>query len=169
MNIALIGMMGTMKTSVGKALAAATGMAFADSDEEFVREEGTTIAATFAERGEDYFRVRETDIVKRLASRVDTVISCGGGVPLKRENVEALRATATVVLLTASPERIFERTSCDDTRPLLCGGGLERIKSLCAERQPFYESAADFTVDTTDLLPGEAAELIVEKCITRDA
>ena len=169
MNIALIGMMGTMKTSVGKALAELTGMAFADSDDEFVREEGKSIADVFAAKGEEYFRERESGIIKRLAAGDNKVISCGGGVPLRRENVAALRATSVVVLLTATPERILERTSGDSSRPLLSGGGLDRIKSLCAARETFYKEAADFEIDTTDLVPGEVSRLIVRKCTMHNA
>lgn len=167
MNIALIGMMGTMKTSVGKELAALTGMEFADSDDEFVRAEGASIAEVFRTKGERYFRARETETVMALARRENTVVSCGGGVPLRRENVKALRSSCTVVLLTATPERIFERTAGDKARPLLSGGGLARIKTLCAERKAFYEAACDLTLDTTDLTPREAAARIAELLAAR--
>lgn len=169
MNIALIGMMGTMKTSVGKELAALTGLDFADSDDEFVRTEGASIAAVFQTKGERYFRARETEIVMALARREGTVISCGGGVPLRRENVKALRSSCVVVQLTATPERIRDRTAADGARPLLSGGGLARIKTLCAERKAFYEAACDFTVDTTDLTPREAAAQIVALLAARGA
>lgn len=164
MNIALIGMMGTMKTSVGKALAAMTGMTFTDSDDEFVREEGNTIANAFETKGEEYFRACETEIIKRLAAADGAVISCGGGVPLRKENTEALRATSVVVLLTATPERILERTSGDNSRPLLGDGGIERIKELCAKREACYKNASDFEVDTTDLIPDDVARIIIRTC-----
>lgn len=163
MNIALIGMMGTMKSSVGKELAKLTGMTLFDSDDEFVSEEGCSISDAFARKGEPYFRERERAIVKRLASEHNAIISCGGGVPLNSENVTALRASCVVVLLTATPECIFERTSGNSSRPLLAGGGLDRIKALCAERERFYAAAADIAVDTTARTPEPVAREIIEK------
>ncbi len=160
MNIALIGMMGTMKTSVGKALAKKTGMRFFDTDAEFVRREGRSISDAFAEDGEEYFREKEREIVGYAATLDNTVVSCGGGAPLARENAETLKRSCTVVLLTATAEKILERTS-GSSRPLLQGGGIERIRTLLRERRDKYEAAADFTVDTTDILPETAADIII--------
>lgn len=161
MNVALIGMPGTMKTTVGKALARLTGLTFTDSDDEFEREEGRTVADTFASCGEEYFRTRETEIIKRLASRDGLIISCGGGVPMREENVKALSARCVVVLLTATPEQIFERTGGRADRPLLAGGGVERVRELWEKRRDAYERAARLTLDTTSLSPEAAAEKII--------
>lgn len=166
MNIALIGMPGTMKTSVGKILAKTSGLRFRDTDDIFVREEKKTIAEVFQTKGEAYFREREAEIVRRVASETNVVISCGGGAVLREENVRALRASCTVVLLTATAECIAARTSENNARPLLRNGGIERIRALCAERAPAYASAADFVVDTTDLLPDFLATEIWNRCKT---
>lgn len=163
MNVALIGMMGTMKTSVGKALSEKTKMLLIDTDAEFEREEGRSISEVFALRGEEYFRAREAETVKRAAGRDGCVISCGGGVVLRSENVEVLRASCKVVLLTATAECILGRTSGGDSRPLLSGGGIERIKRIMNERDCAYRAAADYVVDTTDRVPQDVAEEIIEK------
>ena len=165
-NIALIGMMGTMKTSVGKRLAEKLGMTFVDTDAVFEREEGASIKDTFACKGEAYFRDCETAVLATACSGNGCVISCGGGVPLKEENVGILRRGAVVVLLTASPEKIYERTCGDDSRPLLCGGGPERVRLLCEQRWAAYERAADLTVDTTSADPDAAADEIIARLKT---
>ncbi|MBQ7226947.1 MAG: shikimate kinase [Clostridia bacterium] len=164
-NIALIGMMGTMKTSIGKLLAERTGKTFLDTDEMYEKAEGRTISETFDTDGEAYFRLKETEIVKKASSELNAVISCGGGVPLKSENVEALRASSIVVLLTATPECILKRTSVNDDRPLLRGGDLERIKKICADRKKAYESSADVSIDTTDKTPIDCLPLIEQELI----
>lgn len=161
MNIALIGMPGCMKTTVGKRLAALTGMTFVDTDEEFVRREGSAINRVFAEKGEAYFRACECDIVKEVCALDGRIISCGGGTPLNAECRKAL-GSCFVVRLTATAECIAARTGGDDTRPLLSGGGIERIKKLMAEREEYYAACADITVDTTDKDPDSIARYIRE-------
>ena len=161
MNIALIGMLGCMKTTVGKRLALLTGMDFVDTDAEFVRREGADISRTFAEKGEAYFRERERDIVKEVCAGDGKVISCGGGTPMNAECRSAL-AACYVVRLTATAECIAKRTCSDDTRPLLAGGGIGRIKQLMTEREGCYSACADLTVDTTDKDPDDIAAFIAE-------
>ncbi len=161
MNIALIGMMGTMKTSVGKVLAKKTNMRFLDTDAEYVKRSRMSINETFERKGEAFFREEERKIVKDAATESKAVIACGGGVPLDERNISALKASSKIVLLTATAERIYERTANNTSRPLLKNGGLERIKTLMAERKNAYESAADITVDTTDMLPEAVADRII--------
>ncbi|MCX6641899.1 MAG: shikimate kinase [Candidatus Bathyarchaeota archaeon] len=119
MNIALVGFMGTGKTTVGMLLAKILGIIYVDSDEEIIRISGCNIPDLFAEYGETRFREIETDTVLHLSQLDGVVISCGGGVAINPENVAILRTTSKVVLLTASPEEILQRTSGDRSRPLL--------------------------------------------------
>ena len=161
MNIALIGMPGCMKTTVGKRLAALTGMKFTDTDEMFETREGNTISSTFAEKGESYFREKERELVKEACRDDGQIISCGGGVPLSAECRKELE-NCRVVRLTATAECIAARTCGDDTRPLLSGGGTQRIKRMMAEREKYYAECADITVDTTDKDPDELARMIAE-------
>ena len=160
-NIFLVGMMGTMKTSIGKLLAQTLSMTFIDTDDEFEKEYRRRISEVFALEGEEYFRRRETEVVKRSAKSKNAVISCGGGVPLRDENVTAIKETGVIVLLTATPECILRRTHGSD-RPLLKGGDLERIKFILAERKDRYESCADIKIDTTDLTPDQCVPKIIE-------
>lgn len=160
MNIGLTGMPGTMKSTVGRELARLTGMELVDTDEVFEREEGDSISSTFERKGEEYFRAREREIVARECASEGRIISFGGGAPLSEENRAVIKRTCFCVRLTATPERIAERCCGNDTRPLLRGNTLERVKKLAAEREGCYADCACITIDTTDITPLEAAELI---------
>ena len=160
MNIGLIGMPGTMKSSVGKALSALTGMPLVDTDEEFEREEGRSISDVFETDGEAYFRARERAIVARVCGGDGAVISFGGGAPLDAGSRAEMKRGCLTVLLTATPECIAERCSHSDARPLLRGDMIGRVRRLLAERADVYAECADVTVDTTGIKPEEAAEEI---------
>ena len=166
MNVALIGMPGCMKTTVGKRLAALTGMKFADTDEMFEAREGSPISRVFAEKGESYFREKERGIVEEVCRGDGQVISCGGGAPLCAECRAAL-SSCYVVRLTATADCITERTCGNDSRPLLAGGGKERVERMMAEREKYYAECADLTVDTTDGDPETLARAIAEALKTK--
>ncbi len=152
-NILLAGYMGSGKTTVGKALAEKLGMAFLDTDEEIERREGRSIRTIFAEEGEEAFREMETGLLRELsASLVGTVVSTGGGIVLRRENRELMKATGRVFLLSASPEETFRRVKEDKNRPLLDSSGEEelrqRINLMLKERRAAYDAAADRVIET---------------------
>lgn len=167
MNIGLIGMPGTMKSTVGRELASMTGMELMDTDEIFEREEGASISDTFDSKGEAYFRRREKEIAERVCGGNGRIISFGGGTPVAECNRAVISRTCFVVRLTASPERIAERCSGDGSRPLLAGDVLANVRRLEAEREPYYSACSDITVDTTDLSPREAAEIILAEAAKR--
>jgi shikimate kinase len=98
------------------------------------------------------------------------VVSCGGGVPMREENVAAMRASGTVILLTARPEVILERVRDDHNRPLLEGHkDVPYISELMEQRRPKYEAAADITVDTSDLTIQEICNEILRQVYERQA
>lgn len=155
-NIVLCGFMGCGKTTVGKVLAKALNFEFADSDSFIEQKEGKSISEIFAENGEEYFRKAETQAVKELALKSDTVIATGGGAMLKTENANALKDKGFVVFLDVSPETVVKRLKDDATRPLLKRADRDRvIKELMSSRRPYYLTAADVTVnadgDATDI------------------
>lgn len=161
-NIALIGFMGTGKTTVGKLLAEKLGKGFIEVDELVAKRAGKPIPRIFKEDGEPRFRELEIELTKEAAEMKNKVISCGGGVVLNKINIDRLEENAIVILLTASSEVILKRTSDDNERPLLNSSSrLERIEELLEFREPFYKSAADLVIDTTELqINGVVSEII---------
>lgn len=151
-NIALIGFMGSGKSSVGKKLAAELNKNFVEVDDLITAHKGIPITQIFAEEGEISFRELEIEFVKKVAQQKNQVIVTGGGTVLNKINIDRLRQSSAVVYLTASPRIILQRVCNDTTRPLLnTEGQFERIKELLAFRKPYYERAADITVKTSRL------------------
>ena len=153
--------MGVGKSEVGRGLAAGLGMEFLDTDALIEAAEEKKIAQIFAEKGEEYFRGLETEVVKTLEDYDNFVISTGGGIVLREENVKMLKEIGPLVLLTSKPEVIFERLKDAKDRPLLeKGDKLENIKAILEKRDPIYEKVADLKVDTSSITPEKAVEEI---------
>lgn len=150
-NVALIGFMGTGKTAVGRMLAEKLHKCFVELDIFIEQNAGKTITEIFRE-GEISFREMEIAAVKEIAGVENQVIACGGGVVLNRINIDRLKQHAVIVYLTASPGTVLKRTDTDNKRPLLdTADRFTRIAELLRFRRPFYERAADITVNTTRL------------------
>lgn len=163
-NVYLIGFMGTGKSTVARNLAKKYHFHVAEMDEEIAEKEKKSIPQIFSEYGEAYFRNIETEYLKELQTVKNKVVSCGGGVFLREENVKLMKKSGEVVLLTASPEVIYERVKNDNSRPLLKGRKTkEAIKELMDERQKRYEEAADIIVSTDGKSPEEICEEIMKK------
>jgi shikimate kinase len=147
-NIALIGFMGTGKSSVGRILATQLGFDFIDTDALIEERTGKSVTDIFAQNGEAAFRQLERDVVMELSERKGTVISTGGGLAANVENLSALKETALVVCLWATPESIWERVRNQNHRPLLKDPDpLAKIRKLLAAREPFYRQA-DVLINT---------------------
>lgn len=141
-NIALIGFMGTGKSSVGQLVAAHLHFTFLDTDHVIEARAGKTISEIFAQQGEPAFRELERKIVGELMKRKKTVISTGGGLPANPDNLASLKTHSFVVCLWASPEKIWERVRNQTHRPLLNEADpLAKIRSLLEEREPYYRQA----------------------------
>ena len=160
-NVALIGFMGTGKTSTGQILAGKIGFSFVDADKSIENEYEMSISDMFITRGESWFRSVECQMLKRLTGRKNTVIATGGGAVENKESRDLLIDYCTIVCLTATPECILERTGRTDDRPLLAKLSeeekLEKIRELLKQRERYY-AIADYTLDTTELSPLQAAE-----------
>jgi shikimate kinase len=126
---------------------------------------GKSIPDIFQQDGETAFRELEIGVTEEVAKGKKQVIACGGGVVLNKINIDRLRNESTIVYLEASPQVILRRVS---------GGGAERplleaskraltIRELLRFRKPFYERAADITIDTSKLDIDPVAEQIIEK------
>ncbi|MBR3645477.1 MAG: type I 3-dehydroquinate dehydratase [Lachnospiraceae bacterium] len=148
-NIVLIGFMGTGKSTVSSALSKITGMNEVDVDKYIVEQQKRTIAQIFEEEGEQGFRTIETEALREIQKSKGQIISCGGGAVLKDENVNILKDGGIIVLLTASPEIVFDRVKDNTDRPLLNKDmSIEHIKKLMEQRRECYEAAADIKTDT---------------------
>jgi shikimate kinase len=147
-NLALIGFMGTGKSSVGWMVAELLHFTFLDTDELIVARAGKPITEIFAQQGEAAFRELEHKVVEELAGRTQTVVSTGGGVPVNPANLASLKTHALVVCLWASPEKIWENVRLQTHRPLVnVADPQARIRALLAEREPFYRQA-DVLINT---------------------
>ena len=139
-NIVLAGMPGSGKTTISKLLADSLGRELVDTDEYIIRMENRSIADIFATDGELYFRDLETKVCKELMTRTGLIISTGGGLILRPENVSALKRNGLIVYL----DRDITKIIAGNGRPL--AKSPEDIKRLYDERHEFYEKAADITV-----------------------
>lgn len=162
-NVALIGFMGTGKTVVGEVLAKELNMSFLEMDSFISAKAGRPIPEIFERDGEIGFRELEIEVAKRVARERRSVIACGGGVVLNWINIERLRESSVIVLLTASPTETLKRVSKEvGQRPLLEGqDALTRIRELLKLRQPFYTRAADITVRTSKHSVASVAKTII--------
>ena len=118
-TVVLVGMMGSGKTAIGKALSQALNVPFRDSDDEIVAAAQQSIAEIFTRDGEAFFRMRETEVISRLLTMTPGVLSTGGGAFLRGENREAIDADGVSVWLDAPLGLLWERVRGKDTRPLL--------------------------------------------------
>ena len=159
-NLALIGFMGTGKTSVGRLLAEQLRFEFLDTDELIQSRTGRTINDIFVQDGEPAFRELERQVVEELATRQQTVISTGGGLPTNPDNLAQLKRHALVVCLWTAPEKIWERVKNQSHRPLLhAADPQQKIRDLLAARAPFYRQA-DVLVNTDQRSAREVAQQI---------
>lgn len=162
-NIFLIGFMGAGKSTIARYLHRQHGMEWLEMDKEIERKEGMPISEIFCLRGEEYFRERETELLLSLADKENTVVSCGGGVPLRAYNVEAMKKSGIIVFLTARPETILERVKDSHERPLLEGHkDVEYIADLLSQRMGKYEAAADVLASTDGRAPEEIGKEILK-------
>ena len=162
-NIVLTGFMGTGKTAVGMELERILDMKLIDVDTEIEKSENVTINEIFKQFGEPRFREIETEMIRKLSSHKNAIISTGGGAVLKQENMEILRQNGVIVCLIATPETILNRTSKSNDRPLLkVENPFAKINELLNFRRPFYEKA-DIMIDTENKTPLQIAEEIIEK------
>ena len=164
-SIALIGFMGTGKTAVGKMVAERLGKEFIELDALIELKAGKSISEIFQQEGEVAFRELEIEVTKEVSGKKNAVIACGGGIVLNKINIDRLKKECQIVHLTASPGVILKRTATDEgERPLLEAANRDlTVKELLRFRKPFYERAADITIDTSTLDIDAVATQIVEE------
>jgi shikimate kinase len=163
-SIVLIGMMGAGKSSVGACLRRRTGLGLLDTDEMVASNFGMSIPEIFAEHGEKKFREAETEALRRVRTEEQTIIITGGGIVLRKENVEILKSQTAIVWLDADEETLFARASRKQNRPLLqTKNPRKTFSQILRTRRPLYTKIADIRVDTSVLTDEEVAVAILAK------
>lgn len=160
-NLALIGFMGTGKSSVGQAVAQQLGLTFLDTDQWIENHSGKSISRLFEEDGEAVFRRWESELVTELGHLRDHVFATGGGLGANPENLQSLKGYSLVVCLWASPEAVWQRVRHQTHRPLLQGPDAEtKVTRLLKEREPVY-GQADVLINTDHRTVREVAGQVV--------
>ena len=148
--VVLVGMPGSGKSTIARALSRRLQLALADSDQAIEQRLGCTIRSYFDSHGEAAFRDVEEAVIDELTRRgASLVLATGGGAVLRPINRQRLRERGTVIYLRSSPEQLFKRLRHDTKRPLLqVADPLKRLRALYDERDPLYRECAHFVVDT---------------------
>jgi len=144
--IFLIGFMGAGKTTLGNQLAEKLAYAFIDTDQHIEQKNGATVTQLFAEKGEDFFRAEERELLLSLKHETNLVVATGGGLPCFSDNMTVLNDIGITIYLDTSEETLFERLILEmEDRPLLEGMGEYELKIFIREklkeRLPFYQQA----------------------------
>ena len=168
----LIGYRGSGKTVVGRLLAGELRRPHVDTDVLIEDREGRSIAITFEQDGEAYFRGIESEVIAGLAPEVPTVISIGGGAVISEHNRKRLRGLGIVVWLQAAPEDLHRRIAADHESaasrpPLSTTDALTEVRTVLAQRGAWYEELADVEVDTTGKSPEEVTQMILRHLDTK--
>ena len=149
-TIALVGLMGAGKSSVGRRLAAALNLPFCDADEEIEKAAGRSISEIFAQYGEAQFRDGERRVIARLLDEPPHVLATGGGAFMNDETRELIKSKAVSVWLKADLDTLARRVSRKDNRPLLKGRDPKQaLSELAQARYPIY-AQADITIESGD-------------------
>ena len=158
-SVAIVGYMGSGKTTLGRLLAGATGLEFVDLDRTVTRKAGKEIPEIFAEHGEDRFRDLEHEALRRaLDGKVPCIVACGGGVVIRPEN-RALLQGATTIFLREDMGVLYGRTR-GPGRPLRAASR-EAFESRYAERLPLYREVADIEVEVDGRSPSRVMEEVL--------
>ncbi len=159
-NIILIGMPGCGKTTIGKILAAQLGLSFFDCDVEITKEQNMSISEIFDNYGEEYFRNLESQILELNIPKSGFVISTGGGIVERAENVELLRSNGIVIFINRPVEMILADIDTSN-RPLLKDGN-DKLAALYKKRIDIYKKACHIEVENTQALNDTVLKIIDE-------
>lgn len=164
-NIYLIGMMGSGKTTTGRALAKLLSISFVDLDDQIVEHAGKSINDIFASEGEPYFRTVESKLLLETSEGQDQVVATGGGIVLNPVNRDQMKNTGTVIYLKTSLNVLWDRVRSKTDRPLLRGRDpRQTLTVLFRDRGPLYEVSADKSFLTDGKSPEAVAVEIYKSC-----
>jgi shikimate kinase len=169
-SIFLIGMMGSGKSTIGRALARMLDMEFVDCDREIELRSGVTIATMFEVEGEPAFRDREALLIDELTQRDGIVLATGGGAVLREESRAVLHRRGLVIYLRASLDELARRTARDRGRPLLqTDDRRARIAQLLAQRESLYAATAHAVFHSSSGNPNRLIRQILDEPVVRAA
>ncbi len=162
-KIYLIGMPGSGKSTIGKALATGLNYTFIDLDVEIETNEGAAIEAIFEQKGEAYFRQIEAQVLSDVSDKKgDFVIATGGGTPCFYSGIKLMQETGITVFINVKPEVLIDRLKSDTQRPLLKDGVEATIEDLYKERVTIY-SKAQISIKADELSKAELVSKINDK------
>lgn len=148
-NIFFVGFMGAGKSTVARNLQKRLKMNLVEMDERIEKEQGMTIPEIFEKYGESRFRDLESELILTIGKEGNTIVSCGGGVVVRPENIDYMKKNGMVIFLSAKPETVFDRVKDSTNRPILNGNmNVEYIGELMEKRRALYEAAADVKIST---------------------
>lgn len=166
--VVLVGPMGVGKSTVGRLLGERLGVAYRDTDDDIVAEQGRTIAEIFVDEGEGAFRAIEKRAVHRALGEHDGVLALGGGAILD-EDTRALLAGHRVVYLSMDVEEAVKRTGLNAARPLLAVNPRKQWRELMEARRHLYEEIATAVVATDDRTPEEVTQAALDALELKEA
>jgi len=169
MNIVLIGMRGSGKTTVGRILAQKMGREFIEMDELITRKAGLGIPEIVEKHGWEKFRGLEEELTGEVAERDNIINASGGGIVTRENNVIKLKKSGVLVWLQADIDTLVNRIGEDFDRPPLVEGRSRRedMELTLKERKALYQHAADLTVNTENKTPEEVADLVINLLAVR--
>jgi len=164
MNIILIGMRGSGKSTIGKILSKKMNKPFYDLDDLLAQKTKMSIPELIEKYDWDYFRDRESEIVEEISQKTNAVISPGGGAIIREENIKALKRDAKFVLLKTPIAELIKRIGKGKNRPTLTKGKsfIDEMEDVWNERRTVYEQTADMIIETNNKTAKEVAQEIIK-------
>ncbi|MFI1565824.1 shikimate kinase [Streptomyces sp. NPDC020490] len=166
--VVLVGPMGVGKSTVGRLLAERLGVAYRDTDDDIVAEQGRAIAEIFVDEGEPVFRALEKQAVRTALAAHDGILALGGGAVLDADT-RALLAGRRVVYLSMDVEEAVRRTGLNAARPLLAVNPRKQWRELMEARRHLYEEVATAVVPTDGRTPEEVTQAALDALELKEA
>lgn len=163
MNIVLIGLRGSGKSTIGNLLSEKLNMKFIDADIYLVNKSGKSIPVIVKEFGWDNFRDLEEKIIKEISQKKEIIIATGGGVVERQNNIINLKKSGKLVWLNAKVTTLVARVGNDPNRPPLTDSKSleEEMKVMFNKRKRLYQKAADLIITTDNKSPKDLVQIII--------